>query len=137
MLAIVPIISLPTFIPELNRSFTVLVLSIVKISFTVLAMDIATSITAPRVAKIIVEMVIDKKSNSGCMENKCEEYSDVNPVKEAVFEDIKANSAANIKLRVHPIVAAELFLLKPPTKYIVIVVESTQIRLVANTGFIP
>ena len=38
-----------------NNSFTVLVLSTLYISLIVLAIDIATSITAPSVAKIIVE----------------------------------------------------------------------------------
>ena len=137
VLAIVPIISRPTFIPQAKSSLIVLVLSTIEISLIVLAIDIATSITAPNVARIIVEIVRLTKFSSGWAEKRKIEFSLLYPVREASFVIKNDSKQANIRLKKQPIVAAVLFLLKPPTRYIVIAVESKQINIVAKVGLIP
>ena len=135
--AIVPIISLPTFIPHIKSSFIDFVVSTMLISFIVLAIDMATSITAPKVAKSIVDVAIAIKFNSGCAEYKNIECSLLNPVMWANFIVSKESMPAKRILAKHPKIAEELLRLNPPTKYIVIAVEKIHIINVAKIGFSP
>ena len=71
------------------------------------------------------------------MEYKNIECSLLKPFNEANFTVNSDNIAANSRLNIQPMIADVLFLLKPPTKYIVIIVENRQIKNVAIAGLTP
>ena len=113
---IVPIISLPTFIPDLKSCFTVKFLSVSKISLTVLAIDTAVSINAPNAAIIIEAAKIPVKLKSGLAVYKNMFSSPAKPVRCAKYIANIEKPPANIKLIEVPMIAAELFELNPPTR---------------------
>ena len=71
------------------------------------------------------------------MEYKNIDCSSINPFKEANLTVKYAKIVEKIMLRKQPITADVLFLLKPPTRYIVIAVDNKHTNIVAKVGLIP
>ena len=127
-------ISRPTFIPDLNSCFTDSDLSVSKISFTVLAIETAVSINAPSALIIIDADRIPVKLKSGLAVYKNIFSSPAKPVRCAKYIASIDNAPAKIKLMLVPIIADELFEFRPPTKYMVIIVDIIPVRTADAIG---